>query len=97
MVKARSVNGLARRRQRYTDLTPQRSSATESMLFGSTMMRDPISVPNFRTMALPTPVLTPVEASRLVFVDLEESSDDDKRNKDPAISQLIELPEEEIR
>ena len=64
------------------------------------MTREPISVPNFRALALPTPVLTPVEAARLEFVDPDEDTDDEeiqKRRKEPPISQLIELPEEEKR
>lgn len=36
------------------------------------MTREPISVPNFSDLTLPTPVLTPVEAARLVFLDSEE-------------------------
>ena len=41
--------------------------------------RDPISVPNFGAISsLPTPVLTPVEVTRLVFVD----SDDDNETED---------------
>lgn len=34
--------------------------------------RDPISVPNFASINLPTPVLTPVEASKLVYLDSDE-------------------------
>ncbi|GFG32149.1 hypothetical protein Cfor_01490, partial [Coptotermes formosanus] len=41
--------------------------------------RDPISVPNFGAISsLPTPVLTPVEVTRLVFVD----TDDDNETED---------------
>lgn len=36
--------------------------------------REPISVPNFSLLTLPTPVLTPVEATRLVFLDTEEDN-----------------------
>ncbi|KAK9722069.1 hypothetical protein QE152_g19863 [Popillia japonica] len=36
--------------------------------------RDPISVPNFNLLTLPTPVLTPVEAARLVYLDTEEEN-----------------------
>ncbi|XP_016840016.1 tip elongation aberrant protein 1 isoform X1 [Nasonia vitripennis] len=97
MVKSRSANTLARRRQRMTD--PQRTSMIEPLL-NSGMTREPVSVPNFRALTLPTPVLTPVEAARLVFVDPDEDTDDEEiqqRRKEPPISQLIELPEEEKR
>ncbi|XP_017772416.1 PREDICTED: uncharacterized protein LOC108559595 [Nicrophorus vespilloides] len=36
--------------------------------------REPISVPNFSLLTLPTPVLTPVEATRLVFLDNDEDN-----------------------
>lgn len=35
--------------------------------------RDPISVPNFSVLNLTTPVLTPVEASKLVYLTDEET------------------------
>lgn len=41
------------------------------------MTREPISVPNFSLLTLPTPVLTPVEAARLVFLDSEDEDQDD--------------------
>ncbi|CAG9854868.1 unnamed protein product [Phyllotreta striolata] len=37
--------------------------------------REPISVPNFSVLTLPTPVLTPVEASKLVYLDSEDEND----------------------
>jgi hypothetical protein len=40
--------------------------------------RDPISVPNFGAISsLPTPVLTPVEVTRLVFVDTDDDETED--------------------
>lgn len=46
--------------------------------------RDPISVPNFGAISsLPTPVLTPIEVTRLVFVD----TDDDNEAEDVFASQ----------
>lgn len=39
------------------------------------MKREPISVPNFSTLILPTPVLTPVEATKLVYLDSDEEAD----------------------
>ncbi|XP_058804552.1 uncharacterized protein LOC131671824 isoform X2 [Phymastichus coffea] len=101
MVKSRSANTLARRRQRFNDV--QRSSMIEPLLnndayggcsYAGGMTREPVSVPNFRSLTLPTPVLTPVEAARLVFVDPDEDTDDEEiRQK--CNSQLIEVPEEE--
>ncbi|XP_051155421.1 host cell factor 2-like [Leptopilina boulardi] len=86
MVKSRSANTLARRRQKISEMPKN----TDQSYSG--MTRDPISVPNFRALTLPTPVLTPVEASRLVFVDPEDSDED---RKEPPTSRLIEVPEEE--
>ncbi|XP_074036460.1 uncharacterized protein isoform X1 [Leptinotarsa decemlineata] len=39
------------------------------------MPREPVSVPNFTILSLPTPVLTPVEATKLVYLDSEEEND----------------------
>ncbi|XP_050670075.1 uncharacterized protein LOC126968920 [Leptidea sinapis] len=39
------------------------------------MSREPISVPDFADMVLPTPVLSPVEATKLVYFDSEEEED----------------------
>lgn len=41
----------------------------------SRITREPISVPNFSTLVLPTPVLTPVEAAKLVYLDSDEERD----------------------
>lgn len=41
----------------------------------SEISRDPISVPDFADMVLPTPVLTPAEATKLVYLDSEEEED----------------------
>nr|XP_023023467.1 uncharacterized protein LOC111511666 [Leptinotarsa decemlineata] len=39
------------------------------------MPREPVSVPNFTILSLPTPVLTPAEATKLVYLDSEEEND----------------------
>lgn len=49
------------------------------------MTREPISVPNFSDLTLPTPVLTPVEAARLVFLDSEEEEGYNNDVFDPPI------------
>ncbi|CAH0715201.1 unnamed protein product, partial [Brenthis ino] len=41
----------------------------------SDMSREPISVPDFADMVLPTPVLSPIEATKLVYLDSEEEED----------------------
>ncbi|CAB0035125.1 unnamed protein product [Trichogramma brassicae] len=108
MVKSRSYNALAmqaRRRHHQGRLSDQqaRNSMFEPLLgnmetnFGG-MTREPISVPNFRALALPTPVLTPIEAARLVFVDPDEDTDDDDNEdakKNASSNRLIEVPEED--
>lgn len=43
--------------------------------FRSEISREPISVPDFADMILPTPVLSPVEATKLVYLDSEEEED----------------------
>lgn len=92
MVKSRSANTLARRRQKASEGTA-RTVDVSNTNNTSGMTRDPISVPNFRALTLPTPVLTPVEAARLVFVDPDENSDNEER-KEPPTSRLIEVQEE---
>lgn len=95
MVKSRSANALARRRQRMAATPIEGRCSFESSCFeprSSRMTREPISVPNFRALTLPTPVLTPVEASRLVFVDPDEDSDDEHRGL--ATTRLIDVAEE---
>lgn len=94
MVKSRSANTLARRRQKASEGMPRTidvNNVNNTAISG--MTRDPISVPNFRALTLPTPVLTPVEAARLVFVDPDENSDNEER-KEPPTSRLIEVQEE---
>lgn len=92
MVKSRSANTLARRRQKASE-GMARTIDVSNTSNTSGMTRDPISVPNFRALTLPTPVLTPVEAARLVFVDPDENSDNEER-KEPPTSRLIEVQEE---
>ncbi|XP_039753188.1 tip elongation aberrant protein 1-like isoform X1 [Pararge aegeria] len=41
----------------------------------SELSREPISVPDFADMILPTPVLTPAEATKLVYLDSDEEQD----------------------
>ncbi|XP_044272182.1 uncharacterized protein LOC123016052 [Tribolium madens] len=40
-----------------------------------TITREPISVPNFSVLTLPTPVLTPVEAAKLVYLDTDDENE----------------------
>ncbi|XP_063921605.1 uncharacterized protein LOC135136314 isoform X1 [Zophobas morio] len=37
--------------------------------------REPISVPNFSALTLPTPALTPVEATKLVYLDTDDENE----------------------
>lgn len=46
--------------------------------FGTTVKHiphEPLSVPNFSALTLPTPILTPVEAARLVFLDTDDENE----------------------
>ncbi|XP_030761818.1 tip elongation aberrant protein 1-like [Sitophilus oryzae] len=54
--------------------------------------REPISVPNFSMLTLPTPVLTPVEASKLVYLTDEET---DVETKASAVKNTPEVESEE--
>ncbi|XP_052124918.1 uncharacterized protein LOC113209152 isoform X2 [Frankliniella occidentalis] len=70
LVKSQSVNLISRRQRPTLSSIPRRKP----------LPRDNASVPNFTTLAssLPTPVLTPVEAARLVFLDSDEPEDDEE-------------------
>ncbi|XP_049859613.1 uncharacterized protein LOC126354200 isoform X2 [Schistocerca gregaria] len=65
-----------------TDYDEGRSCITSSWGNGGnggySMTRDPVSVPNFGALtAIPTPALTPVEVTKLVFIDPEDEFDAD--------------------
>ncbi|KAK3930299.1 Actin-fragmin kinase, partial [Frankliniella fusca] len=70
LVKSQSVNLISRRPRPTLSSIPRRKP----------LPRDNASVPNFTTLAssLPTPVLTPVEAARLVFLDSDEPEEDEE-------------------
>ncbi|KAJ1527117.1 hypothetical protein ONE63_008652 [Megalurothrips usitatus] len=70
LVKSQSANLLSRRPRPNLSSIPRRRP----------LPRDNASVPNFTTLAssLPTPVLTPVEAARLVFLDSDEPEEDEE-------------------
>lgn len=58
----------------------ERSSLSKSrsayVIDGSSeLAREPISVPDFADMVLPTPVLSPTQAARLVYFDSDEEED----------------------
>lgn len=53
--------------------------------------REPISVPNFSVITLPTPVLTPVEAARLVFLDSEDEGDTEEVFIPPAVNNITQV------
>lgn len=88
MVKSQSAHVINRRKVIMSGLIspviPEIGSFTNTKSHGSRqqssinewrrkeMTREPISVPNFSDLTLLTPVLTPVEAARLVYLDSEE-------------------------
>lgn len=55
---------------------------------------EPISVPNFSTMTLPTPVLTPVEAAKLVYLDTDEENE---LENDPTLQKFEASEKENLR
>lgn len=79
MVKSKSAYVIKKKYQ--IDSTPSPDENKEPIVkkrveFDSTVKkitREPISVPNFSTLTLPTPVLTPVEAAKLVYLTDEET------------------------
>lgn len=81
MIKSKSAYAI---KKKFT-MEAQSEKIAETTLMDSTTLkntrlnseigkltREPISVPNFSTFTLPTPVLTPVEAARLVFLDSDD-------------------------
>ncbi|KAG5877984.1 hypothetical protein JTB14_032215 [Gonioctena quinquepunctata] len=50
------------------------------------MPREPASVPNFTSLTLPTPVLTPVETTKLVYLDSEEENEILEKNTSKKVS-----------
>lgn len=90
------ANGQQRKRLNFSATTPAGDkmpySIIESAEFSITdsdkstkplMPRDPVSVPNFNDFVstLPTPVLTPIECTRLVYLDSEEENELDINTK----------------
>lgn len=82
MIKSRSAYVIKKKYQvdnsPTQDTEPRISSTKKKVEFDSTackLPRDPISVPNFTSLILPTPVLTPVEATKLVYLDSDDEKD----------------------
>lgn len=65
--KSRSAHHLARRQP--ADGADNNTDSTD------TMTREPISVPDFADMVLPTPVLSPAQAAKLVYLDSDEEEE----------------------
>ncbi|XP_066156596.1 uncharacterized protein [Euwallacea fornicatus] len=98
MVKSKSAYVI---KKKYLDISPSSEEEVKELStirkkrvgFDSTVKkipRDPISVPNFSALTLPTPVLTPVEASKLVYLTDEETDIDSKLNsQEPEIKEEI--------
>lgn len=69
--KSHSAYVIDKRQPADGDESPQEGDVPEYR----EMSREPISVPDFADMILPTPVLSPVEATKLVYFDSEEEED----------------------
>ncbi|KAJ2938036.1 hypothetical protein O0L34_g14490 [Tuta absoluta] len=69
--KSRSAYVIDERQPADGNESPRHGDVPESL----DLSREPISVPDFADMVLPTPVLSPVEATRLVYFDSEEEED----------------------
>lgn len=101
MVKSRSANAIGKKRRQRNIINNNQTTSfcNDNINYNNHMTREPISVPNFRALILPTPVLTPVEAARLVFVDLDDDDSDDNNSKnnykDDISTRLIDINKEE--
>ncbi|KAJ8933975.1 hypothetical protein NQ314_013666 [Rhamnusium bicolor] len=75
MIKSKSAYVI--KKKYHMDISPtldeeSKETSKKRVEFDSTALkltREPISVPNFTILSLPTPVLTPVEATKLVYLD----------------------------
>lgn len=79
MVKSKSAYAIKKKNFDETSPTDNKNKTKPEQ--NKKLPREPISVPNFSLLTLPTPVLTPVEAARLVFLDTDEENDDDNQNR----------------
>ncbi|XP_026739109.1 uncharacterized protein LOC113501976 [Trichoplusia ni] len=70
--KSHSAYVIDKRQPADGDESPREGDVPE---YRSEMSREPISVPDFADMILPTPVLSPIEATKLVYLDSEEEED----------------------
>ncbi|XP_068897613.1 uncharacterized protein [Tenebrio molitor] len=70
MVKSKSAYVIKKKCQTETDDYTKKRIETNNKI-----TREPISVPNFSILTLPTPLLTPVEATKLVYLDTDDESD----------------------
>lgn len=80
MVKSRSAYIIKKKYPNDVSPTTFENNTKKKVEFNTTIKkipREPISVPNFSLLTLPTPTLTPVEAARLVFLDSDDERDDD--------------------
>lgn len=88
MVKSRSAYIIKKKYQNDVSPTTADNGSKKKVEFNTTIKkipREPISVPNFSLLTLPTPALTPVEAARLVFLDSEDERDDEENVSDQNI------------
>ncbi|CAG9561563.1 unnamed protein product [Danaus chrysippus] len=72
-------SSLSKSRSAYVIDERQPADGDEHPRGASDLAREPISVPDFADMILPTPVLTPVQTTKLVYLD---SEDEDDLNRD---------------
>lgn len=73
MVKSKSAYVIKKK-----DLNSETAHQQKKVEFGTTVKQiphEPLSVPNFSALTLPTPTLTPVEAARLVFLDTDDENE----------------------
>lgn len=73
MVKSKSAYVIKKKYNSENDTNNKRKVEFDSTV--KKIPHEPISVPNFSILNLPTPVLTPVEAARLVYLDTDDEND----------------------
>lgn len=90
--KSHSAYVIDKRQPADGDESPKEGDVPE---FRSEISREPISVPDFADMILPTPILSPVEATKLVYFDSEEEEEmrremDSKKKKEGVSSVKVD-------
>ncbi|XP_050310192.1 uncharacterized protein LOC126746125 isoform X2 [Anthonomus grandis grandis] len=95
LVKSKSAYAIKKKYHDHSNSSDDEQKETtrkKRVEFDSTVKkipREPISVPNFSVLTLPTPVLTPVEASKLVYLT-DEETDIDQVLRERTVAEVVQ-------